>query len=284
VNIVETANPDNELQLITDVVVAPNNINDSTILEDRLEKILEKTPDLNELHQDGAFGSQANDEICKENDIVIVQTGIKGPVPGGVPIEIFQISPEAYEVSCPGQRVEAEKTKIRWKAIFAFSVCESCEHAGECQLVRCRQGRVYYFDEAEYLKKKRFKNLEMIPPDRRTLRANVEATVSEFVRKTQASKLRVRGAFGAMTFAFSTAISINFGRIYRYEMTKKDRERVAEAEIALINEEELIFSSFFSLLVFACTMCWSVIVRSCFDRLFRMNWDRRQRYFAQFVR
>jgi hypothetical protein len=284
VSIVETANPENELQLITDVAVDTNNTNDSTILEDRLEKILEKTPDLNELHQDGAYGSKANDEICKENDIVIVQTGIKGPVPGGVPIEIYQIGQEAYEVSCPGQRVKAEKAKIRWKAIFAFSVCESCDHAGECQLLRCRHGRVYYFDEAEYLKKKRFKNLEMIPPERRTLRANVEATVSEFVRKTQASKLRVRGAFGAMTFAFSMAISVNFGRIYRYMMSKKDEERIAEAEIALFNEEELIFASLFLQLMFTRIMCWSVIVRSCFDRLFRMNWDRRQRYFVQFIR
>jgi hypothetical protein len=284
VNIVETANPDNELQLITDVVVVANNINDSTILENRLEKILEKTPDLNELHHDGAFGSKANDEICKENDIVVVQTGIKGPVPGGVPIEIYQMSPEAYEVSCPGQRVEAEKAKIRWKAIFACSVCERCEHAGECQLVRCRQGRVYYFDEAEYLKKKRFKNLEMIPPERRTLRANVEATVSEFVRKTQASKLRVRGAFGAMAFAFSTAISVNFGRIYRHVMSKKDEERVAEAEIALFNEEELIFASFFSQPAFARTMCWSGIVRSCFDRIFVLNHSRGQLHFAHLVR
>jgi hypothetical protein len=285
VNIVETANPENQLQLITDVAVAPNNLDDSTILESRLETLMEKTPELNELHQDGAFGSKPNDEFCKEKEIVVVQTGIRGRIPSGVPIDIIQANPEGYEVSCPGQGVTAEKLKKRWKAEFALSVCAGCEHVTECQLIQRRKGRVYYFDEAEYLKKKRFKGLEMIPLERRTLRANVEATVSEFVRKTQASKLRVRGAFGAMTFAFSTAISINFGRIFRYmESCQEDDERSAEAEIAFFIEEKLIFASLFLQLAFVRTMCMTIMVHLMFSRYFLMSRGRQQLSFALYDR
>ena len=48
INGTETANPDNPLQLITDIAVNPNNIDDTQILYKRIDKIKEKTPDLNQ--------------------------------------------------------------------------------------------------------------------------------------------------------------------------------------------------------------------------------------------
>ncbi|HHE37887.1 MAG TPA: hypothetical protein ENL20_04865 [Candidatus Cloacimonetes bacterium] len=45
-SVIETANPKNDLNLITDVTVASNNTDDSKILNDRLDKIGEKLPDL----------------------------------------------------------------------------------------------------------------------------------------------------------------------------------------------------------------------------------------------
>jgi hypothetical protein len=48
INCTETANPDNPLQLITDIAVNPNNIDDTQILHDRIDKIKDKTPELNE--------------------------------------------------------------------------------------------------------------------------------------------------------------------------------------------------------------------------------------------
>ena len=49
INIVETAHPDNPMNLLTDITVAPNNVNDSDILNNRLSKLKEKIPDLNAL-------------------------------------------------------------------------------------------------------------------------------------------------------------------------------------------------------------------------------------------
>jgi hypothetical protein len=42
VNIVETANPDNPVNLITDVDVNPNNIDDSQVLNKRLDRLNDK--------------------------------------------------------------------------------------------------------------------------------------------------------------------------------------------------------------------------------------------------
>jgi hypothetical protein len=38
----------------------------------------------------------------------------------------------------------------------------------------------------------------------------------EFSRRLEGGKLKVRGRFKAQLFALTTAIGINFGRVYRY--------------------------------------------------------------------
>ena len=47
-----------------------------------------------------------------------------------------------------------------------------------------------------------------IPKSRRSLRANVEATVSEFSRKINNRKLKVRGLFKTELFAYAGGISV----------------------------------------------------------------------------
>jgi len=74
----ETCNPDNALQLITDVHVTANNRDDSDELYDRLEGIKEKTPDIAVLHTDGGYGSEKNDVKMEALGIKQVQTAIKG--------------------------------------------------------------------------------------------------------------------------------------------------------------------------------------------------------------
>jgi len=66
VNVTEKANPENELNLLTDIAVQSNNTDDSNIMNDRIEPLKEKTPDLKELHTDGGYGSKDNDRKFEE--------------------------------------------------------------------------------------------------------------------------------------------------------------------------------------------------------------------------
>ena len=66
VNVTETANPENELNLLIDIAVKPNNTDDSDIINDRIETLKEKTSDLKELHTDGGYGSEDNDQKFEE--------------------------------------------------------------------------------------------------------------------------------------------------------------------------------------------------------------------------
>ena len=214
INVTETASPDNRLNLITDVDVNPNNIDDSKVLNKRIDKLKEKTPDLNELHFDGAYGSIDNDRKFDKHNINPIQTGVRGK-DAAVNIKIDQISESQYLVSCPKQKVKSEKARKRLKAKFDLSICNRCKHREKCQTLQRKGHRVFYFTSDDYLKKKREGAINTIPPERRKLRSNIEATVNEFVSKMPKGKLKVRGAFKASIFAYSVAISVNFGRIYR---------------------------------------------------------------------
>lgn len=216
VNVIETAHPDNALNLITDVAVASNTTDDSELLHGRLDSIKAKTPQLNELHTDGAYGSQANDQKMEELQITHVQTAVRGRK-ADVVMDIEEIGDEHYRVSCPYQSAESQATPTRQKACFDASICQSCPKRHGCPAAESKAGRVYYFDRSDMLRCQRLKAIAALPPERRKIRPNVEATVKEFTTPfNHKGKLRIRGRFATMLVAQAMAIAINFGRIWRY--------------------------------------------------------------------
>ena len=222
VNITETANPENDVNLITDVAVCSNNTDDSKILNERIEPIKEKTPDLNELHTDGAYGSEDNDKKMEELEITHVQTAVRGRK-AEVSIQIEEVSDGQYTVKCPRQSVSSQKTKTRYKACFDVEICKQCPLSRNCPAKQQSDKRTYYFDRSDYLLGKRNRNIKSLPPERRKLRPNVEATVKEFTKSfNHKGKLRVRGLFKTMVYAHAMAISINFGRVWRYMIENPD--------------------------------------------------------------
>jgi hypothetical protein len=217
--VTETASPENPIQLITDVCTDPNNVDDSTILENRVEELKELTPDLHELHVDGGFGSEGVDTAMEEAGIEPIQTAVKGREPA-VEMEIISDKTTGMTtVSCPLQTVEASAARSKMKAEFSLEICESCPFADLCPAKKQRKSRVYRFDSAKILANKRKRNIREIPPERRTLRANVEATVKEFGGGfNRSGKIKTRGRFKAAVYVIATAFGINMGRIYRLKM------------------------------------------------------------------
>jgi len=219
INVTETANPENELNLLTDIAVKPNNTDDSDIMNDRIETLKEKTPDLKELHTDGGYGSEDNDQKFEELGITHIQTAVRGRK-SKVEIKIEETEGE-YEVSCPLQKVKSEKTRSRYKVCFDKKICSGCSLTGDCPTLIQKQ--VYYFTREQYLANQRKRNINTLPLERRKLRPNVEATIKEFVKPlNHKGKLRIRGQFKTMMYAYSMGASINFGRIHRYLTVNPD--------------------------------------------------------------
>lgn len=222
INVVETAHRENPINLITDISVHANNTNDSEILNQRLDHLKEKTPDLVELHFDGGYGSEDNDEKMETLHITAVQTAIKGVEPA-VEINIEKTDDSCYQISCPMQSVPSVAGRKKHKAVFDLNVCASCPFQGQCPTAMKKEGRVLYFSRNDYRRKKRHKMIQQIPVERRSLRNNVEATVHEFTCRMPQKKLKVRGAFKTAMFAYSAATIINFGRIFRYLVENPDK-------------------------------------------------------------
>jgi hypothetical protein len=228
---VETANPDNQLNLIMDVNVRPNNVDDSEMLNERLEIIKEKTPDLNEAHTDGGFGSAANDILMEKLGINHIQTAIKGCGTYDV-IEIKKrTNGKDYFVQCPYQKQKAAIAREKYKVTFDNSLCMNCDLKNNCPTMIQKDGRGYYFNHEDYLRLKRINNIKKLPKKRRSLRPNAEATMMEFENKLTDGKLKTRGYFKALVFAYTSAIMINFGRFYRYMMNKYKKEGVLMSKI-----------------------------------------------------
>jgi len=251
INIVETAHPDNPLNLITDVAVNANNKDDSVVLQTRLDKLIDKTPELAELHFDGGYGSFENDKKMEQYGIAPVQTAVRGIDPA-VQIQIEQLSDSQYQVSCPMQSVLSKVTKKRNKAVFDISICQTCCHNKNCPASLQKAHRVYYFTHKDYLRKKRHQTIMNIPEARRKLRSNVEATIQEFSCRMHNGKLKVRGYFKACIFAFSTALGINFGRIFRYLSNNPDNFRSFFVFVRNIFKEQFFILDYeLKILIFA---------------------------------
>ena len=239
INATETANPDNDIQLLTDIAVEQNNIDDSKILGNRIDNVVEKTPDLNELHTDGGYGSKEVDEKMEQHNIKLITTAVKGRK-SEIEKTITQSidDKDQYTVKCPKQTVSSQPTKKKNKAIFDIEKCSQCSLKEKCGIFK-NKGK-FYFTHSDYLKNERNQNISTIPKERRKIRANVEATIKEFKVKTKAGKLKVRGIFKASLFAYAMGISINFGRIYRM-LVKKGID---------INEILLFFTKFKNQMIF----------------------------------
>ncbi len=216
-HLAETADPQNDLQLIVDVAVVPNNQSDSQILHDRLPEMHRKTPDLRELHTDAGYGSEENDRLEAEFGIAAVQTAIRGRTPQA-PMRIDRDEDGHLHVRCAaGHLVQGCSTAKHYKAEFAAASCAGCPFASACLAQRRAHGRrTFYFTEADVLKQARHHRIETLPKERRTLRANVEATVKQVKAPCRDGKLRTRGGFAAHRYGFLRAIGINFGRVYRH--------------------------------------------------------------------
>ncbi len=220
INGTETANPENPVQLITDISVNPNNVDDSQVLNKRADNIKKKTPELNEMHTDGGYGSAENDKKLEALGINQITTAVRGRE-SGIEIKIEQISqsPDAYQVACPLQKVASTPTKKRHKARFDRDICRQCPLKEKCRIFK-NKGR-YYFTHEDYLQNSRNRNIMNIPEERRNIRPNVEALMNEFKTRAPGGKLKVRGLFKTTLFAFNSGIAINFGRIYRYIIQNK---------------------------------------------------------------
>ncbi|MGC1375762.1 MAG: transposase [Anaerolineales bacterium] len=242
-NITETCDPENEIQLITKVQVAPNNIDDGQLLAEALPNLKART-DLDTLVTDGGFGSEVSDAALQEQNIVLIQTAIRGaqPDPDKFTLADFDIQQDEQghptALTCPqGQTVPVTAGRTTgWQARFDPAICATCpfQQTGRCRIQPQKRDPRYLltFTTPEVRTARRRQNHRTHIGDSHNLRSAVEATVRSVKHPFPAGKLPVRGKFRVTCMAIASAATTNVRRIQRYLSAK------AKADLAIKSQQD----------------------------------------------
>ena len=224
---IETCHPANEVNLVTTLAVDKNNVDDSVLLENKLEQLTEQCPDVNEVHLDAGFGSEENDAKAKKEKIKIIQSAVRGRI-AKVPISVKGNEKKGFMIDCPNPKhptIHASKSRKNYKAAFDLTICNQCPFQLDCPTSKhkseAKQTASFYFPATLALMQKRHKAIDTIPKKRRTIRAGVEGLMGLMHRgERHTGKLKVKGLFKCKLYVFSMGIAINFKRIYSWLFPK----------------------------------------------------------------
>lgn len=235
-NLTETCDPENSLQLITKVQLAPNNTDDADLLIEAVPNLVERT-DLDELFTDGGFGSPEADVVLQEQQVALVQSRLRGnaPDPNKFNLADFDIRHDEagypVAITCPlAQTVPVElASKNGYRARFAPQICHSCPfHRDE----RCRaeprkrtpQFQINFTLQQVNWAKRRRRHLQA-KKEKDNRRAAVEASVRSLKHPFPGGKLPVRGPFRMTCMLLASACMGNVRRIWKYRKDQQENEK-----------------------------------------------------------
>jgi hypothetical protein len=229
-NVTESCDPQNPLQLITKVQVAPNNRDDADLLVEALPELKTRT-EVQTLYTDGTFGSPAADAACVQQGVTQIQTGLRGKAPDPNHFNLADFGIEQRQdgapmaLTCPaGQRVAVEPGRTTgFIAAFAPEVCQACpfQQAGRCRARRRKRDQrfVLSFTQQEIHWARRRQRYQEQKHAGKNPRAAIEATV-RLLKHPFRTKLPVRGLFRVTYLVLASAAMVNVRRIWRYLRTQ----------------------------------------------------------------
>ena len=203
------------LNLITHVQVEKACQSDAQALIPAIESTQKRGLCPQELEADALYGSDDNCETAKSRGVELVSPVMGATEKSAVSLSEFDFSDKGHVVSCPKGHspLMSKKKKARFTQGFCSQTCAQCSLANDCPV---KPGKKYYYlryeEKAMRLAKRRAKEQTPKFKDRYRWRAGIEATMSEFDRRTGVKQLRVRG-FKAVRFcATLKAIGVNLFR------------------------------------------------------------------------
>lgn len=237
-NIAETCDPENPLQLITKVQVAPNKVDDPQLLAEALPDLKKRTG-VETMLTDGGYGGETSDAALQEQEVKLVQTAIRGlqPNPDKFHLSDFELQSDEQgrpiTLTCPrGQAVLVTHARTSgWQARFDPVTCAACpfQKEGRCRTKPQKRDPRYLlaFTAKEIQTASRRKAYLAHKGDGHNLRSAIEATMRLVKHAFPAGKLPVRGQFRVSCMMIASAATTNVRRIQRYLVakTKLDNEQ-----------------------------------------------------------
>lgn len=239
------------LNLITYVNVEPAHESDANAVIPAIESTQERGLAPEEILADTLYGSDENCQKALELGVEVVS-----PAKGAkeeISLSDFGVSEKGDIVSCPqGHMAVSTKTKNnRCTVAFDAQRCEACPFREACPVT---PGKKYYYlrytnREIRLAKRRAYEQTEEFK-DRYRWRSGIEATMSQYDRKTGVKHLRVRGFKAVRLSATLKAVGVN---IFRATVVQKavTNGRTASvgglpANISVIYLVKELFSAFWN--------------------------------------
>jgi hypothetical protein len=224
----DTAEEDKQLSLITYVNVEPANESDANALIPALESTIQRGVAPEEVLADTLYGSDKNYLLAEELGIHVIAPTMGSKKKGDIiPISKFTSNEKGVILSCPMGHPpnKINNKKGRHTAAFDLETCSSCPYVDECPTKIGKNASYLRYAEKELrIDQRRAKEDTEEFTEEYRFRAGVEATMSEYDRKTNVKHSTVRGIKNISFKAILKAIGIN---IYRAS-TFKNRQMEAE--------------------------------------------------------
>jgi hypothetical protein len=215
-----------QLSLITYVAVESADSHDGGSLLPALEKLKEQGMAPRELLADSLYGSDTNSEkALHDHDVTVVSPVMPGNQKK-FHLADFDLNDQSQILACP-KGVSPAKVKKTLKghcATFPVTVCLECLEFKQCPVSKGRKACYYRYKNKDVRLAHR-RQYESTPlfKEKYRYRAGVEATMSEFDRRTGVKHLRVRGMKAVSFAAFMKAIGLNIFRAARHRRRKGSR-------------------------------------------------------------
>jgi hypothetical protein len=228
-NLTETCDPENEVQLITQVQVAPNTQDDEQLAVEAVPGLKART-DLEALWTDGGYNGPAAESALQAHQIEHIPTNVRGghSAPERMGLEAFgwetDETGQPVAVQCPGgQRVEVRvgRKRGRFLADFEATVCSTCALRDQCptksltrqakRVLRARARAVQVAQLRQRVAQTRGRG--------NNRRAAIESTVRSVTHPFggQSGKLPVRGQIRVTQVLICSALMVNLRRIWHHE-------------------------------------------------------------------
>jgi len=241
VQISETCNPENEVQLITVAIPQTAVESDTAALPVVIEELAKSELLPEQMIADTLYAGDANVQFAQTHGVELV-----GPTPSGqaesknidqLNIDDFDIDEVTEEVLCcpAGHAPESsvhDKQTGKTKTVMPQSACSQCEFATECPVKK--QGDSYVLEhtakQRRLASRRREENTQAFR-ERYSVRSGIEGTNSGLKRRTGLGQLRVRGRPGVFNAIY---LKIAGWNILRAAACAKMREIIHKKAAAAV--------------------------------------------------
>ena len=218
------------LNLITHVAVQTACESDAHALVPAIDDTQQRQLSPDELLADSLYGGDTNHQAAKADDVQLIAPVKKGNATNTSHLSGFYFNENGYVTCCPAgnspDRVSYKKKTGRFSAVFNQQRCQSCPLIGQCKLTPGKNKFfLRYSDKQCRIAVRRAAEQTESFVDTYRWRAGVEATMSEFDRRTGVKKLRVRGMPSVRFAATMKAAGLNILRAGAARMARRKAGR-----------------------------------------------------------